>query len=135
MSLVKTNAFSFPVMMLLIGMSTIFTIYIGGSEYIAHSNNPLIADADKLTKGNILEFVIYVNMLTWPVTAIGWVTSIIQRAAASQTRINEFLNTKPTIDNPTSDKLDLKGSIEFKNVTFKYPERDALVLENFSYKI
>ena len=81
MNLVKTNAFFFPIMMLLIGMSTIFTIYIGGQEYI-HGN----LDG----KGNILEFVIYINMLTWPVTAIGWVTSIIQRAAASQTRINEF---------------------------------------------
>ncbi len=135
MNLVKTNAFFFPVMMLLIGMSTIFTIYVGGSEYIAHTNNPLIPEADKLTKGNILEFVIYINMLTWPVTAIGWVTSIIQRAAASQTRINEFLNTKPAIQNPTSEELKLKGNIVFNNVSFTYPESGITALKNISFEI
>lgn len=135
MNLVKTNAFFFPVMMLLIGMSTIFTIYIGGSEYIAHANNSMIAESDKLSKGNILEFVIYINMLTWPVTAIGWVTSIIQRAAASQTRINEFLNTKPAIQNPTNNKFDLKGNITFNNVTFTYPESGITALKNISFKV
>lgn len=125
MNLVKTNAFFFPVMMLLIGLSTIFTIYIGGNEYIAGN----------ITKGNILEFVIYINMLTWPVTAIGWVTSIIQRAAASQTRINEFLSTKPVISNPTDDNLEIEGNIVFKNVSFTYPESGIEALKNISFEI
>ncbi|MCB0402112.1 MAG: ABC transporter ATP-binding protein [Flavobacteriales bacterium] len=135
MDLVKTNAFFFPVMMLLIGMSTIFTIYIGGSEYISDANNPLLAEADKLSKGNILEFVIYVNMLTWPVTAIGWVTSIIQRASASQARINEFLHTTPNIKNPSNDHLELQGNIEFKDVHFTYPESGIEAINGLSFKV
>ena len=125
MSLVKTNAFFFPVMMLLIGLSTIFTIYIGGNEYIAGN----------VTKGNILEFVIYINMLTWPVTAIGWVTSIVQRAAASQTRVNEFLSTKPKIVNPTNEPLNIQGDIFFKDVSFTYPESGITALKNISFEI
>ncbi|MCO6501111.1 MAG: ABC transporter ATP-binding protein [Vicingus serpentipes] len=125
MNLVKTNSFFFPVMMLLIGLSTIFTIYIGGNEYIAGN----------VTKGNILEFVIYINMLTWPVTAIGWVTSIVQRAAASQTRINEFLSTQPKIVNPTDAPLDIKGDISFKNVSFTYPESGITALKGISFDI
>lgn len=125
MNLVKTNAFFFPVMMLLIGLSTIFTIYIGGNEYIAGN----------ITKGNILEFVIYINMLTWPVTAIGWVTSIIQRAAASQTRINEFLSTEPSITNPTDENITIEGNIVFKNVSFTYPESGIEALRNISFQI
>jgi ATP-binding cassette, subfamily B, multidrug efflux pump len=125
MNLVKTNAFFFPVMMLLIGLSTIFTIYIGGNEYIAGN----------ISKGNILEFVIYINMLTWPVTAIGWVTSVIQRAAASQTRINEFLSTKPVISNPTDENLEIEGKIIFDNVSFTYPESGIEALKNISFEI
>ena len=135
MDLVKTNAFFFPIMMLLIGLSTIFTIYIGGTEYIADANNPLIPEADKLTKGNILEFIIYINMLTWPVTAIGWVTSIIQRAAASQTRINEFLATQPQIVNPNNNDLVVDGNIAFKNVSFTYPESGIKALKGISFEI
>ncbi|MDF1672881.1 MAG: ABC transporter ATP-binding protein [Vicingaceae bacterium] len=125
MNLVKTNAFFFPTMMLLIGLSTIFTIYIGGQEYINGN----------ISKGNILEFVIYINMLTWPVTAIGWVTSIIQRAAASQSRINEFLATQPNVKNTTNHKEDIGGSIEFNNITFTYPESGINALRNISFKI
>ena len=125
MNLVKTNSFFFPVMMLLIGLSTIFTIYIGGNEYIAGN----------ITKGNILEFVIYVNMLTWPVTAIGWVTSIVQRAAASQTRINEFLSTQPKVKNTSSSDLNLKGKIVFKNVSFTYPESGIEALKDISLEV
>ncbi len=126
MNLVKTNAVFFPVMMLLIGLSTILTIFIGGQELIAGN-----------IKGNgtILEFVIYINMLTWPVTAIGWVTSIIQRAAASQTRINEFLSTEPIISNPTDDNLEIEGKIVFDNVTFTYPESGIEALKNISFEI
>lgn len=135
MNLVKTNSFFFPVMMLLIGLSTILTIYIGGQEYISDSLNPLIPASEKLTKGNILEFIFYINMLTWPVTAIGWVTSVVQRAAASQTRINEFLNTSPKIKNPTQEKLNLSGNIQFNNVSFTYPESGIQALENISFEV
>jgi len=125
MNLVRTNAMFFPVMMLLIGLSTIFTIYIGGMEYIAGN----------ITIGNILEFVFYINMLTWPVTAIGWVTSIIQRAAASQTRINEFLSTPSKINNPTEQTFDLKGNIKFNDVSFTYPESGITAVKNISFEI
>lgn len=125
MNLVKTNAFFFPTMMLLIGLSTIFTIYIGGQEYIKGN----------ISKGNILEFVIYINMLTWPVTAIGWVTSIIQRAAASQTRINQFLATQPSVKNPTEEIKDIRGEIKFNNVSFTYPESGIEALKNISFEV
>ncbi len=125
MNLVRTNAYFAPTMLLLIGLSTIFTIYIGGQEYIAGN----------ITKGNILEFVIYINMLTWPVTAIGWVSSIIQRASASQERINEFLNTKSKIKNPTDKIEEVKGNIEFNNVSFTYPESGINALKNISFKV
>ncbi|MGB0886798.1 MAG: ABC transporter ATP-binding protein [Vicingaceae bacterium] len=126
MDLVKTNAFFFPIMMLLIGLSTILTIYIGGQEYIA---------GNLKEKGTILQFVIYVNMLTWPVTAIGWVTSIVQRAAASQKRINEFLSTEPKVKNTSNQELNLKGDIAFKNVSFTYPESGITALHNISFKV
>ncbi|MBW6482804.1 MAG: ABC transporter ATP-binding protein/permease [Vicingaceae bacterium] len=125
MDLVKTNAFFSPTMLLLIGLSTIFTIYIGGQEYIAGN----------ISKGNILEFVIYVNMLTWPVTAIGWVSSIIQRASASQTRINEFLSTTSKIKNPSDEVVEIEGEIEFKNVSFTYPESGINALKNISFSV
>ncbi len=126
MNLVKTNAFFYPIMMLLIGLSTILTIYIGGQEYIAGNLEE---------KGTILQFIIYVNMLTWPVTAIGWVTSLIQRAAASQTRINEFLSTEPKVKNTSNENLKLDGDITFKNVSFTYPESGITALKNISFEI
>ena len=125
MDLVKTNSFFFPVMMLLIGLSTILTIYIGGKEYIAGN----------IEIGHILEFVIYINMLTWPVTAIGWVTSIIQRASASQKRINEFLSTHPKVKNTSNHDLNLEGKIVFKDVTFTYPESGITALKNISFEV
>ena len=123
MDLAKVNALFFPLMLLLIGASTILTIYIGGIQVVN----------GQITPGNIAEFVIYVNMLTWPVTAIGWIASIIQQASASQKRINEFLQTKPTIENPTNHKINLKGDIEFKNVTFTYPDSGITALKNVSF--
>lgn len=125
LDLVRINALFFPLMILLIGLSTLLTIYVGGLETIAGN----------ITTGNIVEFVIYVNMLTWPVAAIGWVTSLIQRAAASQTRINEFLDTKPEIVNPSLSPIDLKGKIEFKNVGFVYPDSGTKALEDVSFAI
>ena len=135
MDLVKTNSLFFPVMMLLIGLSTIFTIYIGGTLLIEDAANPLIPENEKIKIGEILSFVIYINMLTWPVTAIGWVTSIIQRAAASQTRINAFLNTHPKVQNTCEDDIDLSGNITFKNVSFAYPESGIKALKNISFEI
>ena len=123
-SLARTNAAFFPFMLLLIGLSTLLTIYVGGIEAIAGN----------ITTGNIAEFIIYVNMLTWPMASIGWVTSIIQRAAASQKRINEFLNTKIEVDDGNIEEPIL-GEIVFDNVSFKYPDSNINALSNISFKI
>ncbi len=125
LNLVKTDAYFQPIVTVLIGLSTLFTIYIGGKQAIA----------GKISIGNIAEFVMYVNMLTWPVTSLGWVTSIIQRAAASQARINEFLNTVPEIPVSSRDMSNIKESIEFKNVSFKYPDTGIQALSNISFSI
>ncbi len=123
-SLARTNAAFFPFMLLLIGLSTLLTIYVGGTEAIAGN----------ITTGNIAEFIIYVNMLTWPMASIGWVTSIIQRAAASQKRINEFLDTKVEVDDRILEEPIL-GEIVFDNVSFKYPNSNINALSNISFKI
>lgn len=125
MGLAKVNAMFFPLMVLLIGASTILTVYIGGIQ-VTKGN---------VTPGNIAEFVIYVNMLTWPVTAIGWIASIIQQAAASQKRINEFLNTKPDIINPISNPIPLEGDIIFEKVTFDYPDTGIRAIDNISFHL
>lgn len=123
--LARVEAFFFPLMLLLIGISTILTIYVGGRGVINGS----------LTPGNVAEFVIYVNMLTWPVTAIGWVASMTQRAAASQKRINSFLHQQPTINNPTNEPLELNGNIAFKNVSFTYPDTGIVALKDVSFDL
>ena len=125
MGLVKTEALFQPFMILLIGLSTIFTIYIGGMQAIA----------GKISYGNIAEFVVYVNRLTWPIASLGWVTSLIQRAAASQTRINEFLQTAPEIISNSSAAEIIKGDIEFKNVSFTYPDSGIKALDTISFTI
>lgn len=125
LELVKVNALFFPLMILLIGLSTLLTIYIGGKLSIE----------GKITTGNIAEFVIYVNMLTWPVASLGWVTSIVQRAAASQVRINEFLQLQPEIQNPTEERIFIKGEIEFKDVSFTYIDSGIQALKNISFHI
>lgn len=124
MDMVKVNALFYPAMLLLIGLSTILTIYIGGMEAINGN----------ITVGNIAEFVIYVNMLTWPVTSVGWVTSILQRAAASQQRINEFLKQESTIQDGSTIPKTINGSIEFKDVSFVYPDSGIQALKNISFK-
>ncbi|MDO6821147.1 ABC transporter ATP-binding protein [Zobellia sp. 1_MG-2023] len=126
MDLAKVNAWFFPLMILLIGISNIFVIYIGGKQYI----NGEIASA-----GVIAEFVLYVNMLTWPVAIIGWLTSIVQRAEASQKRINEFLNETPDIRNTVLEETPIKGKIEFRNVTFTYEDTEITALKNISFTI
>ncbi len=123
--LYRINALFFPLMILLIGLSTILTVYIGGQETIAGN----------ISFGVIPEFIIYVNMLTWPVASIGWVTSLVQRAAASQERINEFLKVTPEIRNNSTEPLDLEGSIEFKNVSFDYPDTGIKALNQVSFKL
>lgn len=123
--LYRINALFFPLMILLIGLSTLLTIYIGGQEAIA----------GEISAGVIAQFIIYVNMLTWPVASIGWVTSLIQRAAASQERINEFLHVEPEIVNPSQEPLSLKGNIEFRGVSFTYPDTGIKALENLSFSL
>ncbi|MEX1189234.1 MAG: ABC transporter ATP-binding protein, partial [Bacteroidia bacterium] len=123
--LVKINALFFPMIILLIGLSTLITMFVGGQKVFS----------GEITTGTIAEFILYVNMLTWPVASIGWVTSIVQRAAASQTRINEFLNRTPSIVNPSHVPIEVNGSIEFENVKFIYPDSGIEALSSVSFKI
>ncbi len=125
LKLVKVDALFFPLIIFMIGLSTIMTVYFGGRQAID----------GYITTGNIAEFIIYVNMLSWPVASIGWVTSLIQRAAASQERINEFLNTKSDINNFTDNSTPIRGDIEFKDVSFTYPDTEITALNNISFKI
>ena len=125
MELVKINSMFFPLMLLLVGLSTLLVVYIGGREVIAGN----------ITTGNIIEFIIYVNMLTWPVASLGWVTAIVQRAAASQERINEFLNTVPEIQSHEGNLISLKGKIEFCDVSFVYPESGIRALDDISFTV
>ena len=125
-SLVKMQALFFPLMILLIGLSNIFVIYIGGKQYL---------EGEIETLGIIAEFIIYVNMLTWPVASLGWISSIIQQAEASQKRINEFLKEKSEIkNNPKGIKI-INGKIELKNISFKYPNSHLLALDDVSFKV
>src|SRR6185503_2863122 len=124
----KVESLYFPAMALLIGLSTLLTIMIGGYYYINHPQ--------EMSLGTITEFVIYINMLTFPVSAIGWTASMIQRAAASQKRLNEFLDTKPAIyDQPLAKKIKIDGNIEFSNVDFTYSHTGIEALKNFSLTI
>jgi len=124
MGLVKVQAFFYPTMLLLVGISTILTIYIGGEQVIDGA----------ITPGNIAEFIVYVNQLTFPVTMLGWVTTLIQRAAASQKRINEFLQLQPDI-NSGSQEIDLNGNITFKNVNFTYADTGIEAIKDVSFEI
>ncbi|NJB72477.1 ATP-binding cassette subfamily B protein [Saonia flava] len=126
MDLAKVNAWFFPLMILLIGISNIFVIYIGGKQYI---------NGEIESIGTIAEFILYVNMLTWPVAIVGWLTSIVQRAEASQERINEFLKQQPTIKNEVEKETPIKGNIEFKNVSFTYEDTNITALKNISFTI
>ena len=118
-------ALFFPIVMTLIGLSIIITVYVGALEFFKGN----------ITIGNIAEFLIYVYLLTWPVTALGWLTSIIQRASASQKRINEFLNQKSNIISKSNKILNLKGKIEFKDVSFIYPDTGIKALDNLNFKV
>jgi ATP-binding cassette, subfamily B, multidrug efflux pump len=124
--LAKVQALFFPLMILLIGISNILVIYIGGTRYI----NGQIAEF-----GTIVEFLIYVNMLTWPVAVVGWVTSMVQQAEASQKRINEFLETEPSIENLVAESTPVEGNIEFNHLSFTYPDTGITALKDVSFAI
>ena len=125
-SLVKMQSLFFPLMILLIGISNVFVIYIGGKQYL---------NGEIENIGIIAEFIIYVNMLTWPVASLGWISSIIQQAAASQKRINEFLNEKSEILSKTKGYRKINGEIDIKNVSFTYSESKIKALDNVSFKL
>ena len=123
--LTRVQSLFFPLMFGLIGLSTILTVYEGSVEVINGS----------LTFGNIAEFIIYVNLLTWPVASLGWTSSLVQRAAASQKRINEFLMTKTDLLSEKNIQHDMLGKIEFRNVSFTYPDTGIKALKNISFEI
>ena len=124
LKLTRVQSLFFPLVLALIGVSNILTIYAGSVEVINGS----------LTFGNVAEFVIYVNLLTWPVTLLGWTSSMVQRAEASQKRINEFLKEKSDLINGKNEKT-INGKIEFKNVSFTYPDTGINALKNISFSI
>ncbi len=121
--LTRVQALFFPLMFGLIGLSTILTVYEGSVEVIEGT----------LTFGNIVEFVIYVNLLTWPVASLGWTSSLVQRAEASQKRINEFLRIKSDIVSTANQVLTIQGRVEFRNVTFVYPDTGIRAVDNVSF--
>jgi ATP-binding cassette subfamily B multidrug efflux pump len=121
--LTRVQALFFPLMFGLIGLSTILTVYEGSVEVIEGT----------LTFGNIVEFVIYVNLLTWPVASLGWTSSLVQRAEASQKRINEFLRTRTDIVSTVNRVLPIEGRVEFRNVTFVYPDTGIRAVHNVSF--
>jgi ATP-binding cassette subfamily B protein len=123
--LAKFQSWFFPMMILLIGLSNLLVIYVGGNQYIN----------GEINLGVLAEFIIYVNMLTWPVATVGWVTSIVQQADASQKRINEFLSEKNEIINKNNDTYKIDGTVEFKNVKLKYKETNIQALNNINFKI
>jgi ATP-binding cassette subfamily B protein len=125
MSLVSVNGIFMPAVLALIGMSILITIYVGGNAVIAN----------QFTLGNIVEYIIYVNMLTWPVTSIGYVTSLVQRGAASQRRIDEFMNTTPTKDEGNLKIKKLSNQIEFRDVWFRYDEKADWVIKSMNLVI
>ena len=125
-NLVKLQALFFPLMILLIGLSNLFVIYVGGIQYFEGKLDGI---------GTIAEFIIYVNMLTWPVASLGWISSIIQQAEASQKRINEFLKQKSEIVNPNDIEFNILGDIEFKNVSFNYKDTGICALKNINFKL
>tara|TARA_S200000501_G_scaffold213754_1_gene200756 strand:+ start:5626 stop:7380 length:1755 start_codon:yes stop_codon:yes gene_type:complete len=125
MALVKVQAWFFPLMILLIGISNLIVIFVGGNQYMQ----------GKIAFGVLAEFIIYVNMLTWPVTVVGWVTSIVQQAEASQDRINTFLKQSPNVVSGSLEKRNIEGDLTFNNVTFQYPENGIKALDKVSFSL
>lgn len=143
MRLVLVNSLFMPTIFMLIGLSTLLCIYLGGLlhyEFLAEAttaemNNVLANPEIGIDQGGIIAFIFYVNMLTWPFASVGWVTSLIQRAAASQERINQFLKEKTDIVNKNEAPFDLKGDIEFRNVTYTYPNSGITAIRDLSFKV
>lgn len=127
MKLTVVQSLFFPLIMGLVGLSTILTVYAGSSLVINGEGN--------LSLGNIAEFIIYVNLLTWPVTSLGWTSSLVQRAEASQKRINEFLRTTSNLISEKEIVRELEGKIEFRNVTFTYPDTGIKALKEVSFSV
>lgn len=125
LKLTMVDALFNPLVLLLVGLSNVLVVYIGGQEILA----------GRLTPGNITEFILYVNMLTWPVMALGWTTSQIQRAAASQQRVNEFLMIKTDLVSEKNLTRTIRGEIEFRNVRFVYPDSGIEAIKNFSMQV
>jgi ATP-binding cassette subfamily B protein len=129
MRLVKVNAFFIPTIMFLIGISVLIAVYYGG----------LLSFSTDRTKhisvGSIVAFIMFVNNLTWPFASLGWVSSIIQRASVSQKRINEFLQTIPSIQNENKEEFDFQGNIRFENVSFEYPITEIKAVSNVSFEL
>lgn len=125
LKLVKVDSLFYPLVMVLVGLSNVLVIYVGGQEIIG----------GRLTAGNIAEFIIYLNMMTWPVMAIGWTTSQVQRAAASQARINEFLGEKTEIVSEKGLKPEIAGRLSFRDVRFVYPDSGIVALDGFSLEV
>jgi len=123
--LTRVNALFFPLILFLIGLSTILTVFVGGTEVINGT----------LSFGNIAEFIIYINLLTWPVTSLGWITSIVQRAAASQKRVNEFLQEKNHIKSHKNLTREILGNIKFEDVSFTYEDSGINALKNISFEV
>ena len=126
MSLAGVQSLFGPLMIALIGISNLIVIYFGGIMYIEGTIKSI---------GTIAEFILYVNMLTWPVASIGWVSSLVQEAEASQKRINEFLKIEPEIKNKTIEKTIIQGNIEFRNVSFTYEDTEIIALQNISFTV
>ncbi|MCX2720506.1 ABC transporter ATP-binding protein [Lentiprolixibacter aurantiacus] len=126
MDLAKVNAWFFPLMILLIGISNLCVIYVGGQQYLS---------GEIATFGIIAEFILYVNMLTWPVAIVGWLTSIVQRAEASQKRINEFLKIEPEIQNEVEGHTPIQGQVEFDKVSFTYSDTNIEALKEVSFRV
>ena len=124
-SLAKVNALFIPLIMALVGLSSVITVFIGGAEVISGAISP----------GVIAEFIIYVNMLTWPVASLGWITSIVQRAAASQQRINEFLDTHTNIVSEAGVEREIQGDITLRDLTFVYPDSGIKALDRVSLEV
>ncbi|PTR01314.1 ATP-binding cassette subfamily B protein [Mucilaginibacter yixingensis] len=123
MALVQVQALFYPMMLLLIGISNVIVIYVGGTEVMKGN----------VTPGNVAEFIVYLNQLMFPVMSLGWVTSLIQRAAASQKRINQFLHTEPEIKSTNTEPREIGGQITFKNVSFTYPDTGIEALKDVSF--
>ena len=123
--LFRVNATFQPLMILMVGISTLITIYVGGRLYFA----------GQVSAGNITEFIYYVNLLTWPIASIGWVTSLVQSADASMQRLDEFLKEQPEFSNGTHKPSTFEGRIEFKNVSFTYPNSGITALKDVSFTI